>query len=845
MNSKTVIFATGTVSKAASPFTMFLLFVWLGISGYSQQSVSNAANAGREFYITYLYNSNINPTLQLKIVVERACYITAKYNNLSNSYWNNWNNTLVQPGIYTANISNNNDVSAGVVVNNGVTSSKTITLTSTEDVCVYAINYNSASTDGTCILPVPSWGTEYRIASGIVPPLSFYATYAVVAKHPNTTVTKHDGSIVTLQQNEVYHCYGTGGTDMTGQKVSANKPIGFYSGATLTEGSSGCSGGYNTADHTYEQLWSTDKWGKEFFIFPIVTPAAYGSWGGRLVIVANENATNVTVSGHINNGTRTYSNMSAGNKQYVCDTMLGLTKIESNKSIMVFLVLPDASIINIPAANQRISHALVAPFILSGTTFINAHGIDLLLPSAYWNQTVIKENGAVVSNATYTVIPSIHFPEWYHIRKNLSNTDVKIDITCPGGFLAFLSGSGTAESYGFTAGSGSYNLQNFFTLKEQATNIYTYHENTNAITHTFDDVDTIFIKRTIESAFTSVTWKINGVNYPLLIDNINMMNSLKFPATALHSGENTVTMSVRYTGAAVDSTYTGKVWKVIQCADSTYIQTLNTVYACYNSSAVLSAMTPTSLVPHPGHKWYSTQNSTVPLHEGDTFHTPLLTVSRSYFVSVYDSTGTVCENSTGNRKEINIIVYSPLTAGTIGSPQSICVTEKALAIKELTATTGGSGSVSHQWQKSSDSISWSNIAGAVNKDFTPPNTLSATTYFRRLDTDVKCGTVHTAGVKITVYAEPVLATEITGAKSVCIGNNITLTNATSGGVWSANNANVFIASPATTPVSVLGMSAGNTFITYTLQNGSCEVKKTFLLKVLPLTTPDLKIGFER
>jgi len=59
-----------------------------------------AANAGKEFYISYLHNLNSSGgQLQLKVVVEQACYITARYNATS-TYWNGWNNTLVTGYLY-------------------------------------------------------------------------------------------------------------------------------------------------------------------------------------------------------------------------------------------------------------------------------------------------------------------------------------------------------------------------------------------------------------------------------------------------------------------------------------------------------------------------------------------------------------------------------------------------------------------------------------------------------------------------------------------------------------------------------------------------------------------------
>jgi len=543
--------------KTTRLLLMTVLFLILGITSLYAQSTTY--NAGKEFYISYLQNGDYSATLELKVVVEKSCTITAQYNNKSGVYWNNWNNTLVQPGIYTAGVPYN-DVVNYVAPGTGGITSRTLTLTSTEDICVYAINYLTYTSDATCVLPVPTWGTEYRLATGPTY-TGFQSTYAVVANEDGTIVTLHDNSTITLNKNEVYHYQSPFEVvDMTGMRIAATKPVGLFSGNTLAFFNVSCPGMANSGsgDHTYEQVWSVDKWGKEFFAFPVLTPNSASNWGGMLALVAHENGTNVMLSGDIN-GTPLNYTLNAGEKQYVCHVMTGLTKIFSNKPIMVFLVLPDACVMYIPPTDQRIQHALVAPFILTGTTQINQHGIDLLIPAAYWDQTVIKHDGVVVSNSLYTVNPSTYFPDWYHIRRNLENVNIAIDVTCPGGFLSYISGSGDAETYAFCAGAGAYNLQNYFTIQEKGTTIDTYYENTTEETHTFETTDVIVVKRTVETPFDVVSWLINDVPYSIT-ENNDITNTLNFPASALHSGENTITMSVHFTGTTADSLYTGKVW---------------------------------------------------------------------------------------------------------------------------------------------------------------------------------------------------------------------------------------------------------------------------------------------
>jgi len=62
------------------------------------------------------------------------------------------------------------------------------------------------------------------------------------------------------------------------------------------------------------------------------------------------------------------------------------------------------------------------------------------------------------------------------------------------------------------------------------------------------------------------------------------MNTLNFPASALNSGANTITMSVHFSGTNTDSIYTGKVWLTIT----------NNSAAFYASEVLYSELTDTT-----------------------------------------------------------------------------------------------------------------------------------------------------------------------------------------------------------------------------------------------------------
>ncbi|MDR2042206.1 MAG: hypothetical protein LBP98_07825, partial [Tannerella sp.] len=254
--------------------------------------------------------------------------------------------------------------------------------------------------------------------------------------------------------------------------------------------------------------------------------------------------------------------------------MSGLTRVVSDKSIMVFTLLPDAAVTYIPPTNQRITHATLSPFVLTPSN-ITAHAVELLVPAAYWDAGLveIREDGAAVPGSACTVTSGGSFSDWYTVRRETGNTDVTVDVSCPGsGFLAYMYGYGGAETYGYLAGAGAYNLQCYFTVKEKETNNDIYYENTSELTHTFQTGDEIVVKRTVEQTFTDIAWRINGLLYSSIAEDPSAtMKTLSFPATAFRGGQNTLTMSVRFKDATADSVYTCNIWRkvVLQMNDDT------------------------------------------------------------------------------------------------------------------------------------------------------------------------------------------------------------------------------------------------------------------------------------
>ena len=148
-------------------------------------------------------------------------------------------------------------------------------------------------------------------------------------------------------------------------------------------------------------------------------------------------------------------------------------------------------------------------------------------------------------------------------------------------------------------------------------------------------------------------------------------------------------------------------------------------------------------------------------------------------------------------KTTNVIaknVYEEYTSGQISNQAKICYNTTPSLISGTDAN-GGDGVNSHQWQKSTNEITWNNITGATGLDYLPP-ALTIPTYYRRNDIN-SCGSTSTNKILIDVYDNYIVGS-ITGEQSVCYNETPTVFNSFSpiGGTgiytyqWQVSNDNV-------------------------------------------------------
>jgi PKD repeat protein len=131
---------------------------------------------------------------------------------------------------------------------------------------------------------------------------------------------------------------------------------------------------------------------------------------------------------------------------------------------------------------------------------------------------------------------------------------------------------------------------------------------------------------------------------------------------------------------------------------------------------------------------------------------------------------------------VKITTNAPLTAGSIGSKQTICFNGTGSALKFNTTPTGAFGTYTYQWQQSPDSSTWSNVFGQTGSTFTPTN-VTKVTYYQVLVTSGACPSANTNGVKIELYS-PITGGAIAAGQTLCAGTTpaaFTQVTAPSGG----------------------------------------------------------------
>ncbi len=113
------------------------------------------------------------------------------------------------------------------------------------------------------------------------------------------------------------------------------------------------------------------------------------------------------------------------------------------------------------------------------------------------------------------------------------------------------------------------------------------------------------------------------------------------------------------------------------------------------------------------------------------------------------------------------------------STQPADITECVSGNLPLTVTaSGGVGTLTYQWESSTNGTTWADVSGATSATYIPPSTTPGVNYYRvRIaNTGNGCQTVTSASATVTVAAKPTIAIAAS-TSTICIGGGVVL-NAT-------------------------------------------------------------------
>ncbi|MCM4167198.1 hypothetical protein KCTC52924_02778 [Arenibacter antarcticus] len=175
------------------------------------------------------------------------------------------------------------------------------------------------------------------------------------------------------------------------------------------------------------------------------------------------------------------------------------------------------------------------------------------------------------------------------------------------------------------------------------------------------------------------------------------------------------------------------------------------------------------LVSIDGNTWTDTGETTAT-------YTPPIPTETKFYKRTITRTSLVEQTCTVESNPVKI-TYNVAYAGIITDNQSVCEGDQPLAIVELVSASGA-GNLSYQWWSSEDNQTYNPVANANQQNYTPPTTLTKSTYYKRRVTStingVSCSD-ETSPRLVTVIPYPIINNELILANDItnvsCFGGN--------------------------------------------------------------------------
>ena len=542
-----VLFSTDTFSQGTSPTTQGREF-WLSF-------------AGRDMDVSGIHNHS---SFQIRIVASKATNVTFSFTENSS-----YNKTIpvAEGHVYTYTFTPEEMrliyCGASGEAGMGKVTNKTMYITSTEAISVYAINLRLATTDATNVLPVNAYGIDYFILSyRSMASSSLSDCFYVIASESNTEIRVDGAFAANLNRGEVFRVHSAIRDDLTGGRITSSKPVAVFSANQNVD----VPQGVGSADCLLEQMVPVSSWGTTYFV-PVTysVNASQTRDKDRIRIVASQNGTTITQTGgtviarpwneiSTNRVSTLSSPLNAG--QFV-EVEINIADrgcyIRADKPVAVASYLMgtnnfpfstqadnhgDPSFAWVPPVEQMVTTAAIAPFFAAGSSVLmdNKHYALIVTPYATKSNTRMAVGGGAyqaLSGGTWTDNISAGYSFYsYNFPANDSTSTYYFEN--PAGFTILGYGLGRAESYYYLAAAASRQLSAAFYVN----NVHYQDLDGEAICNnalTFRAE----INFAMQTASGRLRWYVNGV------EQTSARDQLQWTTSTLPVGTHTVRMVAR------------------------------------------------------------------------------------------------------------------------------------------------------------------------------------------------------------------------------------------------------------------------------------------------------------
>ena len=294
---------------------LLLIFSQSAYQLYSQGGNKMSSFEGRNFYVAFMQNEITYTTREQEPNALEIFISSSRNANVNVNFQGNSRDIHIAANTMGKVIFGREVVQtrSEIVLN------MSIHITSDVPITIYGINSIPASSDMFSAIPTMNWGKEYVIMSfpndtykdpnESEPSVPRKSQFCVIASEDNTTVRIIPAAVtaenrpagspftVILNKGQTYLVQSSDvrdGGDLTGSNVSADKPIGVFSGHVRTAILQNLSILYDTKDHLVEMMTPINSWGTNFVTIPFLL--ANNKEDGNLYrVIAKNPGTNLTI----------------------------------------------------------------------------------------------------------------------------------------------------------------------------------------------------------------------------------------------------------------------------------------------------------------------------------------------------------------------------------------------------------------------------------------------------------------------------------------------------------------------------------------------------------------------